>query len=197
MPKIFTENDKDKLRITMFEAGFLLLKEEGMTHMSVEKITSICGIGKSTFYNFFLSKEDFVLQMIEFKRHFALQSIKEKLNGREKMSVSDGKELLKGIICSSDSIYQYLKLEDLLKLQEKSNYLSGPNINEESDLLRFLFSSIEGIKQDPDYPLIANLLKIITLLPEEKKMLHLEAYDRTIDTLYQALFENIFSEISI
>ena len=40
----------------MFESGFDFLKKEGMTHMSVEKITSSCGIGKSTFYNFFSSK---------------------------------------------------------------------------------------------------------------------------------------------
>lgn len=36
----------------MLEAGFDLLKEYGMTHMSVAKITEAAGIGVSTFYNF-------------------------------------------------------------------------------------------------------------------------------------------------
>ncbi len=192
MPKIFTEKEKNTIKISMFEKGFELLKKEGMTHMSVEKITSSCNIGKSTFYNFFSSKEDFVIQLIEYKRNKALESIKNKLNGKDKMSVLEGKELLKSMTYSTDSIYQYLKLEDLLKLQKKINYLSNPDIDEETALLKEVFGCIENTKSDLDYSLIANLLKIITLVTEEKKLLHEKAYDRTIDTLYHTLFENIF-----
>lgn len=108
------------------------------------------------------------------------------------MSVLEGKELLKSMTYSTDSIYQYLKLEDLLKLQKKINYLSNPDIDEETALLKEVFGCIEHIKSDLDYSLIANLLKIITLVTEEKKLLHEKAYDRTIDTLYHTLFENIF-----
>lgn len=196
MPKIFNEEEKLIIKNAMFEKGFELLKEEGMIHMSVEKITSACGIGKSTFYNFFLSKEDFVIQLIDQKRMNALDSVKGRLKGRKKMTEEEGKRLLKSILYSSDSIYQYLKLEDLLKLQEKTNYLSNPDIKEENNLMKELFDCIEGIREDPDYPLIANLLKIITLVSEEKKLLHEKAYDRTIDALYCTLFENIFIEES-
>ena len=49
----------------MFEAGFSDFNQYGMTHMSLEKITSCASIGKSIFYNFFTSREDFVLQLID------------------------------------------------------------------------------------------------------------------------------------
>lgn len=194
MPKIFNEDEKAKLKAAMFESGFELLKEEGMTHMSIDKITSSCGIGKSTFYNFFSSKEEFVIQMIDYKRLTALESVKDRLKGRKKMTVHEGRQLLKSILHSSDSIYQFLKLEDLLKLQEKPNYLSNPDIEEENSLMKELFSCIEGVREDPDYSLIANLLKIVTLVQEEKKLLHEEAYDKTIDVLYQTLFGYIFKK---
>ena len=192
MPKIFDEQEKARLRKAMFLTGFRLLKEEGMTHMSVEKITSACGIGKSTFYNFFSSKEDFVLQMIEDKRQNALESVRKKKSGRQQLSMQEGKELFRSILSSSDSIYQYLRLEDLLKLQKKDNYLSRPDKDEETALLKEVFSHIQGVRKDPDYRLIANLLKIITLVSEQKKMLHEEAWDQTTDTLFHALFEKIF-----
>lgn len=194
MPKIFTENDKTELRNAMFESGFKLLRQEGMIHMSVEKITSSCGIGKSTFYNFFDSKEDFVLQLIEHKRQNVLHSVKEKLAGRDRFTADEGRALFKGIVDSSDSIYQYLKLEDLLRLQAKPNYLSSPDLGEETELLKDLFWLIEGVREEPDYPLIANLLKIIALTAEEKQMLHEEACDRTMDALYRTLFRQIFAE---
>ena len=51
-----------------------------------------------------------MIQLIEYKRNKALESIKNKLNGKDKMSVLEGKELLKSMTYSTDSIYQYLKL---------------------------------------------------------------------------------------
>ncbi len=72
-PKLFSIAEKEQLKENMFLSGLELLKEYGMTHMSVEKIAASAGIGKSTFYNFFMSKEDFVLQRHErhqdFRRH--------------------------------------------------------------------------------------------------------------------------------
>ncbi len=178
----------------MFESGFRYLKREGMTHMSVEKITSSCGIGKSTFYNFFSSKEDFILQLIEYKRRVALEETERSLNGREKMTAEEGRLLFKSINSSVNSIYQYLKLEDLLKLQKTSSYLSSPDIHEETELLCHVLSHIEDVRENPDYGLIANLIKIITLVIEEKEMLHEEAFEKTISVLYDALFANIFKE---
>ena len=62
-PKIFSISEKEDLRESMFHSGLELLKEYGMTHMSVDKIAASARIGKSTFYNLFLSKEDFVFQL--------------------------------------------------------------------------------------------------------------------------------------
>lgn len=51
--RVFSEEERAGYREKMLEAGFDLLKEYGMTHMSVAKITEAAGIGVSTFYNFF------------------------------------------------------------------------------------------------------------------------------------------------
>ena len=59
-PKIFSITEREELRVKMLDAGFELIKQYGMTHASVEKITQTAGLGKSTFYNFFSSKEEFV-----------------------------------------------------------------------------------------------------------------------------------------
>lgn len=49
--RVFSEEERAGYREKMLEAGFDLLKEYGMTHMSVAKITEAAGIGVSTFYN--------------------------------------------------------------------------------------------------------------------------------------------------
>ena len=59
MPKrIFTGNEKEQLRLTMLEAGFPLIKEYGMTHTTISKITEAADIAKGTFYHFWKNKEE-------------------------------------------------------------------------------------------------------------------------------------------
>lgn len=62
--RVFTEAERAEYREKMLAAGFDLLKQYGMTHMSVAKITEAAGIGVSTFYNFFPSKEAYVYDVM-------------------------------------------------------------------------------------------------------------------------------------
>lgn len=97
-----------------------LLREYGMTHMSVEKITAAAGIGKSTFYNFFDSKEAYVCQVIEYKRGNFKTEISELLAGREKLTADEAKAMFRQIIFSEESAYQYLT-------PEHAGLVSGPH----------------------------------------------------------------------
>ena len=45
--RVFTEEERAEYREKMLDAGFDLLKQYGMTHMSVAKITEAAGIGVS------------------------------------------------------------------------------------------------------------------------------------------------------
>ena len=69
MPKrIFTENEKEQLRLTMLEAGFPLIKEYGMTHTTISKITEAADIAKGTFYHFWKNKEEYMADLIMYRR---------------------------------------------------------------------------------------------------------------------------------
>lgn len=193
-PRIFTISEKEKLKEKMFFSGLELLKKHGMTHMSVEKITSEAGIGKSTFYNFFMSKEDFVLQLIEFNRKRFWKAVEEMLNGRDRLTVSESKEVLKAIINNRDSVYQYLTPEDEKKLADASPDKGEVNIDEETEILNRLFLMFEGVRDEVDTAVVSNLLKILAMAAENKSMLHEIGYKRTQDILFESLFECIFKE---
>ncbi len=193
-PRIFTISEKEKLKEKMFFSGLELLKKHGMTHMSVEKITSEAGIGKSTFYNFFMSKEDFVLQLIEFNRKRFWKAVEEMLNGRDRLTVSESKEVLKAIINNRDSVYQYLTPEDEKKLADASPDKGEVNIDEETEILKRLFLMFEGVRDEVDTAVVSNLLKILAMAAENKSVLHEIGYKRTQDILFESLFECIFKE---
>ena len=81
--RVFTEEERAEYREKMLDAGFDLLKKYGMTHMSVAKITEAAGIGVSTFYNFFASKEEYVYEVLQYRRRKIPELIRIALNGKQ------------------------------------------------------------------------------------------------------------------
>lgn len=191
-PKIFALKDREAARIKMLEAGFNLIKEYGMTHASVDKVTKAAGLGKSTFYNFFPSKEVFVYEIMEYQRDRAKQLFMDILDGRDKMSADEAKVFLKKIIYSEDSIYQYLTAEDENKLKAAlpPEYLMNPEA--ETTVMNGLFRHMEGVREDIDHKVAANLIKIMALAMFHQDSLHAEALKKTLDSMYDLLFSCIF-----
>ncbi|MCR5168201.1 MAG: TetR/AcrR family transcriptional regulator [Oscillospiraceae bacterium] len=193
-PKLFSITEKEQLKEKMFLSGLELLKEYGMTHMSVEKITSAAGIGKSTFYNFFMSKEDFVIALIEYNRDRFWKEIADILGDREKLTVPECKNILMSIINDKDSVYQYLTPEDERKLAEAAPEKAAPQLDEETETLKRLFSLFDNVRSDIDYAVVSNLLKIIAMTAESKEVLHESGYHDTQEKLFGLLFGCIFKE---
>lgn len=198
-PRIFSTTQREELRIKMLDAGFELIKQHGMTHASVEKITQAAGLGKSTFYNFFSSKEEFVTDIMEYQRDRVKRHFEQILNGREKMTVAEGKEYLKLIVFSRNSIYQYLTAEDMEKLRQASSpeFISPDDSlydQREAEVMRGLFDHMEGVRPDLDFHVVANLIKIMALAKVNRDALHADALDRTLDHIYELLYSLIFEE---
>lgn len=193
-PKIFAISEREEARVKMLDAGFALIKERGMTHASVEKVTQAVGLGKSTFYNFFPSKEVFVYEIIKYQRDRAKQNFMDILGHREKMTALEAKEYLRKIIFSEDSIYKYLTAEDESKLKAAlpQEYCIDPV--SEATVMDGLFQHIEDVCGNIDYKVVANLIKIMAIALFNKDALHTDALDRTLERIYELLFSCIFEE---
>lgn len=194
--RVFSEKTRDELRDRMLSAGISLLREYGMVHMSVEKIAASAGIGKSTFYNFFPSKEAYICKVLDHNRMKFQELFQTKLAGRNKMTQIEAEEMFRMIITSKASPYQYLTPEDLHKLKAAVPEELFPDLTSEKQLLNSLFCHIESVRAIPDYAVIANLMKIIAITIEHRDHLHQEGYESTMNTLLHLLNSLIFAEES-
>ena len=114
--RVFTEAERAEYREKMLAAGFDLLKQYGMTHMSVAKITEAAGIGVSTFYNFFPSKEAYVYDVMEYRKRMIPVFIKKALNGKEKAGPAETRNYLKIMIDEDYSIFPKPAMNDLWQI---------------------------------------------------------------------------------
>lgn len=193
-PKRFGWQEREEVRVQMLEAGYELIRQHGMTHASVEKVTAAVGLGKSTFYNFFPSKEHFVYEIIVYMRTQLMERFEQLLAGRDKLPVPEAKEFLKKIIFSERSIYKYLTPEDEEKLRAALPPKCFLDVEQESRVMAQLFGHMEGIRTDMDEHLVGNLLKIMALAQINQAQLHADALKRTLEKMYDLLFSCIFAE---
>ncbi|QQR01363.1 MULTISPECIES: TetR/AcrR family transcriptional regulator [Bacteria] len=192
MPQVFSLKEKEELRQKMLASGFELLKKHGMTHTSIEKVTQAVGLGRSTFYNFFPTKEKFIYEIICYQREKAMVKFHKILNGRQKMTVAEAKEYLRYLYSGDDTIYPYLTTTDEAKLQAALPDDFVVDVELEIHTIDNFLNHMEGVRENLDYPVIANLMKTFALVQEAKDMMHQEALGRTLDSLFELLFSFMF-----
>ena len=121
--RVFSQREKEELRIKMLDAGFPLLKEYGMTHTSISKITGAAKIGVSTFYNFWKTKEEYMTELIGYhrKKMITLVIDDDVMTGKRKLSREEAGKLFRAIVDEDISIYPLITLEDEFKLVTSSS----------------------------------------------------------------------------
>ena len=190
--RVFTEAERAEYREKMLAAGFDLLKQYGMTHMSVAKITEAAGIGVSTFYNFFPSKEAYVYDVMEYRRKMIPELIKMALNGKEKAGPAETRNYLKIMIDEDYSIFPSLSPEDEKRLLEMLPEQVRPDLQKETRTSMMFFQQMEGIRSDVNIALVTNLIKIYVLGAEGRELLHDAAYEETMERMRDVIIYEIF-----
>ena len=190
--RVFTEAERAEYREKMLAAGFDLLKQYGMTHMSVAKITEAAGIGVSTFYNFFPSKEAYMYDVMEYRKRMIPVFIKKVLNGKEKAGPAETRNYLKIMIDEDYSIFPSLSPEDEKRLLEMLPEQVRPDLQKETRTSMMFFQQMEGIRSDVNIALVTNLIKIYVLGAEGRELLHDAAYEETMERMRDVIIYEIF-----
>lgn len=190
--RVFTEEERAEYKEKMLAAGFDLLKQYGMTHMSVAKITEAAGIGVSTFYNFFPSKEAYVYEVVQYRRRIIPELLRMALNGKEKAGPAETRTYLKFMIDDNYSIFPSLSPEDEKRLVQMLPEQAAPNMQKELQIANKFMTLMEGVRPDVNMTLVANLIKVYVLAAEGREMLHEAAYEETMERMRDMILYEIF-----
>ena len=193
--RVFTEAERAEYKEKMLAAGFDLLKQYGMTHMSVAKITEAAGIGVSTFYNFFPSKEAYVYEVVQYRRSIIPELLRMALNGKEKAGPAETRTYLKFMIDDNYSIFPSLSPEDEKRLVQMLPEQAAPNMQKELQIANKFMTLMEGVRPDVNMTLVANLIKVYVLAAEGRDILHQAVYEETMERMRDLILYEIFGKI--
>ena len=166
MPTAFTDEELEHIRSALIQAGLRLSKGLGLQKMSVEKLTAAVGIAKGSFYMFFGSKEDFILEVAEYTGAQTQKMLLSRLNGRRKMSAHEFMEFFSEYLHSDFDLMNGLTVEDFfwLKKHIKKQVLFDPD--EQIKTAELWLSLINDVRPGVDAGTFVNLIKSIYAIRE-------------------------------
>jgi AcrR family transcriptional regulator len=108
MPKAFSDQEKEAIRSQMWEKSQRLFELHGLRKTSVEDITRAVGISKGGFYQFYASKEELFLEIMEQMETQVRASILEYTVMPKKNARQNVQRILSSFLLSFDA-YPLLK----------------------------------------------------------------------------------------
>ena len=179
----FSEEEKATLRIQMIQQGFRALKEGGISAVNIDEITGKCYVAKGTFYNLFESKTEFLYQVMIYKRQESKNKMLDYLDSHGKLSWDGLYAYLHWLADENPNIFSYLDGQHTRWLVSKwpPEYLE----NEENDeqTARRIISCLASPKENTNWQLFCNYLKIIALTLNSTEYLIADATETLIDNL--------------
>lgn len=193
--RVFSEEEREQIRQQMLEAGFPLLKEYGMTHTSISKITEAAGIAVGTFYKFWKNKEAYMAELISYHAHKMMPGLigAEAIAGKRKLGREDAARYLRAVVDENISIYPHMTLEDEAGLLRATNAFV-PDLAKESAVAESLLQYLDHVRTDVNLGLVANLTKVLVLTAESREELHESAYRETLEAQIETILNLIFEE---
>lgn len=193
MPQIFDKVGRDKIREQIIEAGFELIKQYGLKKTAVGDIAKKAGIATGTFYNFFPSKEEFVYQIVLFKRD-VLKGYFDELIQNGKIGREDFRGYLRKVYLSDGNIFDYLDDSEIAMLNAR--WPKEYWINSEKDQMtsQWLLEHLDGISPSCNWRVFANLNKSISLIRYGRVRLYQDEYEESLDIYVDAIIRYVFGE---
>ena len=197
MPTAFTDEELEHIRSALIQAGIRLSKELGLQKMSVEKLTAAVGIAKGSFYMFFGSKEDFILEVAEYTGAQTQKMLLSRLNGRRKMSAHEFMEFFSEYLHSDFDLMNGLTVEDFfwLKKHIKKQVLFDPD--EQIKTAELWLSLINDVRPGADAGTFVNLIKSIYAIREHSDTMVKASMESSVQVLLRTIEVYVSGKASI
>ena len=184
----FSDKERVEIRQRLLNSGYELSTEVGIKKMTIAMIAKNTGVAVGTFYNFFASKEEYVVAMIrdtevKYEKEMASHFSKDGTIALKKFL-----EVFRENFKPENNFLLRIKLDDWVWL--KSHISDSTYLNTANDLKKyeFMFAKIRGIRKDAEPGVVVNFIKSIYALYQNRDTLFEESLQTNVDLIFDALY---------
>lgn len=193
MPAIFNEKTKWALRARLLEIGWEHLLRKGFRALRIEDITQEAGIGKGTFYGFFVSKDEFVAEMVAENRRALREEVDElceRTGGR--LGRGELTRWMREVWHSERLLFRCIGVEDYRRIRRAlpADAQLGPEVG--SGLVGGILGDAVPRDAASDPVLAMTLQRIIAMALMSRDDFDPDALERAVDVLIDVTVDVLF-----
>ncbi len=184
----FTEEEREQVRRKLLDAGYELFLSSGFRRMTVAGITKKAGVAVGTFYNFYESKEQFVIALIKDTEAGFVAKMQNAFLSNGTITLQKFMKIYREFYYPENNFLLNATLDDWVWL--KSHIKDCEYLNKENDLnkLQYLLPRIKGIRADADSGVIVNSIKMIYALYQNRDTLFEDSIPANVDLVFDSLY---------
>ena len=194
MPKIFTDENRDEIRMKLLNKGFIMLKKGGLPAVNIDKLTEETYIAKGTFYNLFENKSEFMYHMMIHERNRAKEKLFSYLNSSGKLTRDSLHDYLKWLSAENPNVFAFLTDAEKKRLVSSWSDKYIENEDNDSRTMHMLISLLESPAAAPDWKLACNYMKLIAVSLTTKNIFIKENFDAMLDSLIGQIVDILYGK---
>lgn len=193
MPKIFSETRKQYLYKIIKQNCIDLIREKGYRQLNIRELAKMTGISTGTFYNFYNSKEDLILSIMEDSQHNLQNRFFKILECNGKITKSEFIDLYSFFFLKDESnIFRYLSRDDLTTILLRADRSqSFENIR---TFMKKNIMYIDKPKKNINFNAVINFIQLVNLCLQNSDLLVKGEIESTVKKLLENITEQIFEE---
>lgn len=191
MPKIFSQEEREIIRMKLIKAGIHELESKSYRSIAVDTLAAKVGIAKGTFYNFFSSKEAYFYEIMQFIKEENRNDLK-KLLLCEKTQKEEVVSCLYHRYTKIKTVYDYFTSEEMKLIMRKLP--NGDEANDSVDFAEWICENLSVSAKEQKAKVLVNMCNIMAMAASNREMLEPSAYEETILIFCNAIADYIFKK---
>ena len=190
----FTEEQKTIIRAELIAAGYELSVKCGIKKMTVAMVANAAKVAVGSFYNFFDSKESFVIALMEEYEKNAMKQMSEHFSNDGTITLKEFLSIYRENYKPENNFLLQIGLNDWVWFKyhlKDSVYL---NKTSELEKYEFMFTKIKGIRQDADPGVVVNFIKSIYAMYQNRDTLFEESLQTNVDLIFDSIYRYLKEE---
>ena len=186
MPSIFTPADRQAIQERLLSEGEKMMLASGITRMNLETLAHSAGIAKGTFYNFFRTKQHFILAIIRrYQAQRAEVLARETRSKQNSLTADQAIQMYLSVYDPKENPFFRMRDRDLDWIAEKipAEELFYP----EMDLrcCGMILSCVKDLRKDVDLRIVSNFSRMIMFTLMQQDNVHKEVLPQNIKMIVE------------
>lgn len=190
----FTEEQRNIIRAELIASGYELSVKCGIKKMTVAMVANAAKVAVGSFYNFFDSKESFVIALMEEYEKNAMKQMSEHFSNDGTITLKEFLSIYRDNYKPENNFLLQIGLNDWVWIKyhlKDSVYL---NKTSELEKYEFMFTKIKGIRQDADPGVVVNFIKSIYAMYQNRDTLFEESLQTNVDLIFDSIYRYLKEE---